>query len=418
MSITFELDGKKVTPDNLADAFMAAILRQIEDQLRAQIGSIRDPETGKFPVVVVRGPDIENLHVDVQGSERLIALVRERLGISETEGADDMEDATTEDTRRPTAFLCHASEDKDIVRRLAGDLLANGIEVFFDEWEIRSGDSLRRKIDEGLGKCTHFIAALSPVSIQKPWVNAEMDAAFVRKMESEVTFIALRLGLPVEALPPLLKGSHSPALSDYEQDVRTLVSDIHGISRKPALGPAPPPVQARSSGTGLSPAAEMIVKLMIERAEHADSMDPQLDADAIREATGLVDDDIEDAADELEGQGYVRKHIFLGSGPIGFTFLTPEGELFAKFDSLFKPWDPSQDAATLATKLLECDGGGISIQEAARDLGWEPRRMNPAIHYLVNRRVVDHSATLGSHPWATVWLRKSAGTRRFVRDRN
>lgn len=415
MTISFEIDGKKVSPNNLADSLMAAILRQVEDQLREKIGSIRDPETGEFPVVVVRGRDLEHLSVDVQGSERLVALVKERLGISDADTEDEMGDAGQASI--PVAFLCHASEDKETVRRLAADLMAAGIDVFFDEWEIRSGDSLRRKIDDGLGKCTHFIAVLSPVSIQKPWVNAEMDAAFVRKMDSEVTFIALRLGLGVERLPPLLKGSHSPALNQYDQDVQSLISDIHGISRKPPLGPAPRPVQARSGGMGLSPAAETIVKLMLERSVHAESLDPQLEGDTIREATGLIDDDIEDAADELEGQGFVRKYVFVGSGTLGFSFLAPKGELFARFDQYVKSWDPSVDAVTLASKLLESDDGAISVQDVARELGWEPRRMNPAIHYLITRRLVDRSAELGSHPWVTVWLRKSATTRRFVRDR-
>jgi hypothetical protein len=78
MKISFEVGGRKVNPDNLADALMAAVLQGIEENLRTRIGAIRDPETGEFPVVVVRGRDLENLSVEVEGSERLVALVRER----------------------------------------------------------------------------------------------------------------------------------------------------------------------------------------------------------------------------------------------------------------------------------------------------------------------------------------------------
>jgi len=88
-----------------------------------------------------------------------------------------------EQTERPVAFLCHASEDKNMVRRLANDLIAHGIDVVFDEWEIHAGDSLRQKIDAGLELCTHFIAVLSPTSIRKPWVNSEMDAGFVMRLQ-------------------------------------------------------------------------------------------------------------------------------------------------------------------------------------------------------------------------------------------
>lgn len=411
MKISFEVGGRKVNPDSLADALMAAVLHGIEEHLRARVGSIRDPETGEFPVLVVRGRDLENLSVEVEGSDTLIALVKERLGGGEADNEEEPEMDT------PIAFLCHGSEDKATVRRLAEDLMAAGIDVFFDEWEIRSGDSLRGKIDEALGRCTHFIAVLSPVSVAKPWVNAEMDAAFVRKMSGKVKFIALRLGLPVGDLPPLLQGSHSPALDDYDADLASLVSDIHGISRKPPLGERPAPLRGRTEGIGVSAAAETIVRLIVERSEHGDSMDPQLGADELRSATGLIDDDIEDAADELEGQGFVRKHIFIGSGSLGFSYLTPEGELFAKFDRHYKPWDPAIDAVTLASRLLEAEHGGISIPKVAEEFGWEPRRMNPAVHYLVNRRLVDHGKELGSSPWTTLWLHRSAATRRFVRDR-
>ena len=37
----------------------------------------------------------------------------------------------------PTAFLCHSSADKAlVVDRLAMDLRANGVEVWYDKWEI------------------------------------------------------------------------------------------------------------------------------------------------------------------------------------------------------------------------------------------------------------------------------------------
>jgi hypothetical protein len=59
--------------------------------------------------------------------------------------------------------------------------------------------------------CTHFLALLTPVSIAKPWVNQEMDAGLVKKLDEETRFIAVRSNLPAGALPPLLKGMLSPA---------------------------------------------------------------------------------------------------------------------------------------------------------------------------------------------------------------
>jgi hypothetical protein len=45
-------------------------------------------------------------------------------------------------------FISHASEDKDaIVRDLAHGLQQRGLEVWYDEFALRIGDSLRRKIE-------------------------------------------------------------------------------------------------------------------------------------------------------------------------------------------------------------------------------------------------------------------------------
>jgi hypothetical protein len=54
-------------------------------------------------------------------------------------------------------YLAHASEDHEtLAKPLAQALMANGVDVWFDEWEIRAGDSLRRKMEEGLANCHAF----------------------------------------------------------------------------------------------------------------------------------------------------------------------------------------------------------------------------------------------------------------------
>lgn len=51
----------------------------------------------------------------------------------------------------PDLFLSHATEDKDgFVRPLAHALTALGASVWYDEFSLRAGDSLRESIDRGL----------------------------------------------------------------------------------------------------------------------------------------------------------------------------------------------------------------------------------------------------------------------------
>ena len=64
-------------------------------------------------------------------------------------------------------FISHASEDKEeVVRPLANALRKAGLKVWYDEFELHIGDSLRRKIDQGLEKIRFGIVVISPDCIR------------------------------------------------------------------------------------------------------------------------------------------------------------------------------------------------------------------------------------------------------------
>lgn len=80
-------------------------------------------------------------------------------------------------------FISHASEDKDdFVRPLAAALTSLGLKVWFDEWTLTLGDSLRKKIDEGLLASDFGIIVLSKGFFAKPWPQAELGGLFAREM--------------------------------------------------------------------------------------------------------------------------------------------------------------------------------------------------------------------------------------------
>ena len=64
----------------------------------------------------------------------------------------------------PTVFLSHTTADKDFARRLATVLTAHRIEVWFDEWEIKVGDSLMGKVQDGISRSSYLGVVLSPES--------------------------------------------------------------------------------------------------------------------------------------------------------------------------------------------------------------------------------------------------------------
>lgn len=79
-------------------------------------------------------------------------------------------------------FISHASEDKgDIARPLYDELHARGINVWFDEATLVVGDSLRRKIDEGLQHSRFGVVVLSHAFFAKEWPQIELDGLFARQ---------------------------------------------------------------------------------------------------------------------------------------------------------------------------------------------------------------------------------------------
>jgi hypothetical protein len=83
-------------------------------------------------------------------------------------------------------FISHASEDKDeIVRSLANALVSHNLIVWYDEFSLRIGDSLRQKIDKGLATSRVGLVVLSPSFISKGWTNYELDGIVTRAVSGE-----------------------------------------------------------------------------------------------------------------------------------------------------------------------------------------------------------------------------------------
>jgi hypothetical protein len=108
-------------------------------------------------------------------------------------------------------FISHASEDKDAVARpLAEALTSAGYSVWFDEYELVLGDSLRAKIDEGLAASRFGVVVLSPQFFEKGWPQSELNALAAKEMVG-----GERLILPVwHGLDEEFLASKSPLLAD------------------------------------------------------------------------------------------------------------------------------------------------------------------------------------------------------------
>ena len=73
-------------------------------------------------------------------------------------------------------FICHASEDKEeFVRPLAISLISRDLKVWYDEFTLTVGDSLRRSINKGLANSRYGIVVISPNFLRKDWPQKELD---------------------------------------------------------------------------------------------------------------------------------------------------------------------------------------------------------------------------------------------------
>lgn len=100
------------------------------------------------------------------------------------EFADQLPDDESE-AREFDVFISHATEDKGgVVRELAHALQNQTVEVWYDEFELRVGDSLRRKIDSGIARSRFGLVVLSPAFFAKNWPQYELDGLVARDMSA------------------------------------------------------------------------------------------------------------------------------------------------------------------------------------------------------------------------------------------
>lgn len=107
-------------------------------------------------------------------------------------------------------FISHASEDKDeIVGPLARELQQRGLHVWYDEFELRIGDSLRRKIDEGIARSAFGVMVLSNAFFAKNWAQYELDGLVTRSIDGSQVLLPLWHKITKAEVM-----AHSPSLAD------------------------------------------------------------------------------------------------------------------------------------------------------------------------------------------------------------
>jgi hypothetical protein len=230
------------------------------------------------------------------------------VGIASTEGQAA--------SQAPRVFISHASEDKGrFVLAFATDLRAAGVNAWVDRWEMLPGDSLVRKIfTEGLDQATAVIVILSRVSIAKPWVTEELDAAVVKRINEDSKLIPVVLDdLDIKTeVPPSVRHLVCEFVrdtNDRAEVVDRVVRSIFGTVERPPLGSAPPylaDVAAAIPGLDRIDASVLRLAGAEAVADYGDRFGTSEFVASTTQGLGVTDAQAIESLEVLEAEGYVQ----------------------------------------------------------------------------------------------------------------
>lgn len=137
-------------------------------------------------------------------------------------------------------FLSHSSQDKSVVRPLAERLRSDGLKVWFDEWEIKPGENILARIEDGLEHSRMLVLCMSANAFDSDWAQLEAGTfRFRDPLNRERHLIPLRLD-EAEIKGALAQFRYINWNSKMtEEDYRTLLAscrgDIKAASERPRV---------------------------------------------------------------------------------------------------------------------------------------------------------------------------------------
>lgn len=136
-------------------------------------------------------------------------------------------------THKYDVFIAHASEDKEFVEPLALALVKNGLNVWYDDFKLKLGQSLLKEIDKGLSQSRYGIVVLSHNFFNKSWPRRELEG--LRELEDKYQRTVV---LPIwHNIDKVGVSSYSPTLSaiyavESRKGINTVVNKILEVVNK------------------------------------------------------------------------------------------------------------------------------------------------------------------------------------------
>lgn len=150
---------------------------------------------------------------------------------------DNLREVIGDEQREYDVFISHASADKDgFVRPLAEALRDGGLEVWYDEFALQVGDSLRRRIDQGIKSARYGIVVLSAAFLSgRRWTEHELDGIVNAYIYNRQVLLPIWYGVShsdVMDYSPTL--ADKVALSSESMSVEEIASELISYIRQEA----------------------------------------------------------------------------------------------------------------------------------------------------------------------------------------
>lgn len=124
---------------------------------------------------------------------------------------------------KPKVFISYSSRDNEFVDCLVSDLIFANIPVWIDKWEIKVGDSIISKINEGIKDSDYLAIILSPNSVSSSWVQQELNPALMKELESRSVVVLPLLYQDCE-IPLIIKDKkYADFRQDYQKGLDSLM---------------------------------------------------------------------------------------------------------------------------------------------------------------------------------------------------
>jgi DNA-binding transcriptional regulator GbsR (MarR family) len=144
-----------------------------------------------------------------------------------------------------------------------------------------------------------------------------------------------------------------------------------------------------------------------------DGVTPQVGGDEIQKATQLIPQEINDAVDELEGNGLVRTMKWMGTLPFDFGIAMPTYVIFLHFKDRLS-YDPEEDTQIVLKTVAAT--GQCDPAELQKRTGLSVGRIDRAVEYLEDYGLAKVIRHMGTAPFSFGAVMATSQSRRAARQ--